>query len=218
ADARELFEEGLFISIARLFKEGQSNEELFDIIQNNVRALCEVTSEIYSMSAVNEVGAARLIEFMDEQKLGSIEPLADEIIARSDQAMRQAIRQVPDGSYENVAMTDGYDAPIKLQVRVDVNGDAVHVDFAGTSPQSPRGLNVLLNYTHAYATFALKALLAPDVPNNEGSFRSLTVSAPEGCILNCRRPAPVAARHILGHFLPALIFGALAEVVPERIM
>src|SRR5215472_4418156 len=186
ADARELYEEGLFIPIARLFKEGQPNEELFDIIQNNVRAPREVTSEIYSMSAANEVGAARLIEFLDEQKLASIEPLADEIIARSDQAMRQAIGQVPDGSYENAAMTDGYDAPIRLQVRVDVKGDAVHVDFAGTSPESPRGINVVLNYTHAYATFA--------------------------------RQAPVAARHILGHFLPALIIGALAEVVPERIM
>ncbi len=218
ADARELFEEGLFIPIMRLFKEGQPNEELFEIIRNNVRAPHEVTAEIYAMSAANEVGAARLCEFMDEQSLSTIQPLADEIIARSDRAMRQAIARVPDGSYPNVALTDGYDEPIRLQVRVDVKGDAIHVDFAGTSPESRRGINVVLNYTHAYATFALKALLAPDVPNNEGSFRSLTVSAPEGCILNCRRPAPVAARHILGHFLPALIFGALADVVPDRTM
>jgi N-methylhydantoinase B len=218
ADARELFEEGLFIPIARLFREGQPNEELFEIIQNNVRAPKEVTAELYSMSAANEVGAARLREFMDEQSLRTIEPLADEIIERSDRAMRDAIARLPDGTYQNHAMTDGYDEPIRLEVRVDVTGDAIHVDFAGTSPESRRGINVVLNYTHAYATFALKALLAPDVPNNEGSFRSLTVSAPEGSILNCRRPAPVAARHILGHFLPGLIFGALAEVVPDRIM
>lgn len=218
ADARELFEEGLFIPILRLFKEGKPNEELFEIIRNNIRAPREVSSEIYSMSAANEVGAARLIAFMDEQALDSIDPLADEIIARSDRAMRQAIAKLPPGTYENVALTDGYDEPIRLQVRVEVAGDHVHVDFAGTSPESPRGINVVLNYTEAYATFAMKALLAPEVPNNEGSFRSLTVTAPEGCILNCRRPAPVAARHILGHFLPGLIFGALAEVVPDRIM
>lgn len=218
ADARELYEEGLFIPILRLFKEGEPNEELFEIIQNNVRAPREVVSEIYSMSAANEVGADRLIEFLEEQKLDGIDPLADEIIARSDRAMRQAIEKLPPGSYENAALTDGYDEPIDLRVRVDVQGDRVRVDFAGTSPESPRGINVVLNYTEAYATFALKALLAPDVPNNEGSFRSLTVTAPEGCVLNCRRPAPVAARHILGHFLPGLIFGALAEIVPKRIM
>jgi N-methylhydantoinase B len=218
ADARELYEEGLFIPITRLFQEGKPNEELFRIIQANIRAPSEVTAELYSMTAANDVGAARLGEFLDEQSLESIEPLADEIIARSDVAMRRAITSLPPGSYDNSAMTDGYDEPIRLQVRVDVAGDSIHVDFAGTSPESRRGINVVLNYTHAYATFALKALLAPDVPNNEGSFRSLTVSAPEGCILNCRRPAPVAARHILGHFLPALIFGALADVVPNRTM
>jgi N-methylhydantoinase B len=218
ADARSLFEEGLFIPLSRLFIEGRPNVELFRIIQHNIRVPREVTSELYSMSAANEVGAARLGEFMDENALASIEPLADEIIARSDRAMREAVAGLPDGSYANSAMTDGYDEPIRLEVRVDVRGDSVHVDFAGTSPESPRGINVVLNYTHAYATFALKALLAPDVPNNQGSFRSLTVAAPEGCILNCRRPAPVAARHILGHFIPGLIFGALAAVVPNRIM
>jgi len=218
ADARELFEEGLFIPITRLFVEGKPNEELLRIIQSNIRAPNEVTAELYSMAAANDVGAARLIEFMDEFGMTTIEPLADEIIDRSDRAMRRAIAQLPDGSYENSAMTDGYEGPIRIQVRVDVQGESVHVDFSGTSPESRYGINVVLNYTQAYATFALKALLAPDVPNNEGSFRSLTVTAPEGCILHCRPPAPVAARHILGHFLPALIFGALAEVVPDRTM
>jgi N-methylhydantoinase B len=218
ADARSLYEEGLFIPLSRLFVEGRPNDELLRIIQHNNRAPREVTSELYSMAAANDVGAARLSEFMEENALESIEPLADEIIARSDRAMRQAIAALPDGSYANSALTDGYDEPIQLAVRIDVLGESVHLDFAGTSPESARGINVVLNYTHAYATFALKALLAPDVPNNEGSFRSLTVVAPEGCILNCRKPAPVAARHILGHFIPGLIFGALAGVVPDRIM
>lgn len=218
ADARELYEEGLFIPISQLFAEGRPNEQLFSIIENNVRAPREVVSELYSMMAANEVGAARLREFMDEQNLNSIEPLAESIIERSDRAMRVAIERVPDGTYRAEEYTDGFDEPIRLEVRVDVDGGSVRVDFAGTSPESSRGINVVLNYTEAYTTFALKALLAPDVPNNEGSFRSVVVTAPEGCILNCRRPAPVAARHILGHFIPALIFRALADVVPDRIM
>src|SRR5207245_1365358 len=102
-------------------------------------------------------------------------PLADEIIARSERAMRQAIRDLPDGTYTNTATTDGYDEPVRIAVNIDVRGDSVAVDFAATSPESSRGINVVLNYTHAYATFALKALLAPDVPNNEGSFRPVTV-------------------------------------------
>ncbi len=218
ADAHSLYEEGLFIPMTRLFSEGRPNDELFRILLNNIRAPREVTAELYSMSAANEVGAERLREFLDEHGMSSIESLSDEIIGRSDLAMRQAIAGLPDGAYENAALTDGYDEPVRIAVRIVVHGDSISVDFAGTSPESSRGINVVMNYTHAYTTFALKALLAPDVPNNEGSFRSVSVSAPEGSILNCRRPAPVAARHILGHFIPALIFGAFADIVPDRIM
>lgn len=218
ADARSLYEEGLFLPITRLFLAGEPNEELLRLIKANIRAPDEVAAELYSMAAANDVGAARLSEFMDEFGLGSIEGLADEVITRSERAMRRAIAGVPDGTYDNAAWADGYEEPVRLEVRVEVRGDTARVDFGGTSPESRYGINVVLNYTQAYATFAFKALLAPDVPNNEGSFRPLSVSAPEGSILNCRRPAPVAARHILGHFLPGLIFGALAGVVPERRM
>ena len=92
------------------------------------------------------------------------------------------------------------------------------VDWAGSSPESSRGINVVLNYTHAYTTYALKCALAPEVPNNEGSFRPVHVSAPPGSILNAQHPAPVGARHIIGHFLPGAIFGALAQVIPDRVM
>ena len=82
--------------------------------------------------------------------------------------------------------------------------------WAGSSPQSRRGINVVFNYTHGYASFAMKAAISPDVPHNEGAFRPVHVSAPEGSILNCREPAAVASRHLVGHFLPGAIFGALA--------
>jgi len=90
----------------------------------------------------------------------------------------------------------------------------IHIDFAGSSPQSRRGINVVFNYTHAYASFAMKAAVSPEVPHNEGAFRPVHVSAPAGSILNCRPPAAVASRHVLGHFLPGVIFGALAEALP----
>jgi N-methylhydantoinase B len=219
ADASELYEEGLFIPITRLFSAGKPNDDLFNIIRHNVRAPDEVHGELYAMASSNDVGAHRLLEFMDEQHLDSIVPLADEIIARSDRAMRAAIAAVPDGDYAHDAMTDGYDDPVRIAVRLNVKGDHIHTDYTGTSPQDTRrGINVVLNYTHAYTTFAIKCALAPEVPNNEGSFRSLSVSAPPGCILNCLPPVGVSARHILGHFLPALVFGALAKALPGRVM
>jgi N-methylhydantoinase B len=91
------------------------------------------------------------------------------------------------------------------------------VDFTGTSPQVPEGINVVMTYTHAYTTYALACVLGADVPHNAGSFLPITVTAPEGSILNARFPAPVAARHIVGHFLPGAVFAALTRFLPDRV-
>jgi N-methylhydantoinase B len=155
---------------------------------------------------------------MEEFDLNSIEPLADAIIERSEQALRAAIREIPDGVYENELWSDGFEAPIVLKAKVIVDGDNLTVDHTGSSPQSRFGINSVLNYTHAYTSFAVKAAICPEVPHNEGSFRPVHVTAPEGTILNPKYPAPVAARHIIGHFLPNLIFGALAPALPDRLM
>ncbi|MEZ4507444.1 MAG: hydantoinase B/oxoprolinase family protein [Thermomicrobiales bacterium] len=201
-DARSIFEEGLFIPITKLFAQGNLNEELIKILTHNVRTPEPVLGDIYAQAAGNDVGAERLIEFMHEFGLESLEPLADEIIDRSEQAMRRAISELPDGIYRNEVWSDGYEHPVKLAVAIEKTGDRMHVDWAGSSMESERGINVVLNYTHAYTTYALKCALAPEVPNNEGSFRPVTVDAPPRSILNALPPAPVSARHILGHFLP----------------
>jgi N-methylhydantoinase B len=132
--------------------------------------------------------------------------------------MRDAIRELPDGVYEHESWSDGFDEPIRVHVAVTVDGDELTIDFAGSSPQSPHGINLVLNYAHAYASFAAKAALAPDVPHNEGSFRPVHVTAPPGTILNCLEPAPVGTRHLIGHLLPGVIFGALAPALPDRLM
>lgn len=217
-DARSVFEEGLFVPITKLFSQGNLNDELIKILTHNVRTPEPVLGDIYAQAAGNDVGAERLIEFMQEFGLDSLEALADEIIDRSEQAMRRAIAELPDGIYRNEVWSDGYEAPVKLAVAIEKTGDRMHVDWAGSSPESERGINVVLNYTHAYTTYALKCALAPDVPNNEGSFRPVTVDAPPRSILNAQPPAPVAARHILGHFLPGAVFGALAKAIPDRVM
>ncbi|MBI3978379.1 MAG: hydantoinase B/oxoprolinase family protein [Chloroflexi bacterium] len=218
ADAVELFEEGLHIPMTKLFAAGKPNEELFKIIRANVRAPDAVVGDLYAMTAANDVGGERLLEFMDEFGLTSIIPLADEVIARSERAMREAIARVPDGVYCNSVTMDGYDEPVTLAATITVRGDEMHVDYTGTSPQSDHGINVVMNYTEAYTTFGVKCALAPEVPNNEGSFRPLTITAPPGSILNCRPPAPVAARHIVGQWLPLVVHGALVRAIPGQVL
>lgn len=218
ADSRDFFEEGLFIPLTKLFLEGRPNEELFKILRANVRTPEEVVGDLYAMTAANDVGGERLLEFMDEFGLVSIVPLADEVIARSEAAMRESIAAVPDGVYRNAMTVDGFDEPVRLEVAITVAGETMTVDYAGTSPASDRGINVVMNYTEAYTTFGVKCSLVPDVPNNEGSFRPVRIVAPEGSILNCRRPSPVAGRHIIGQFLPLMVHGALAQAVPDRVL
>jgi N-methylhydantoinase B len=218
ADGRQVYEEGLFVPISRLFVGGEPNEELLRIVRVNVRAPFEVVGDLYAQAGSNEVGGARLVEMMDEFDLSDIESLSDEVCSRSENAMREAISGLPDGVYEHETSTDGFDEPIELAVAVRVEGDELTVDYEGTSPQSERGINVVLNYTAAYTTFGVKCAISPDVPNNDGSFQPIHVTAPEGSILNAQHPAPVGGRHIIGHFLPGLVHGALAKVIPERVL
>lgn len=214
AEGREVYEEGLYIPMTKLYCGGEPNHELYKLIRANVRMPDLVLGDIAAQVAGNDVGGRRLVEMMDEFNLASLEPLSDEITARSEAAMRAAIRKVPAGEYTYEICSDGFDEPIRLAVAVRFEGDEVSVDWTGTSPESPWGINVVLTYTHAYTTYAIKCAICPEVPNNEGSFRPLKVTAPPGCILNARRPAPVAARHVLGHFVPLAVHGAISRVVP----
>ena len=218
ADARQVYEEGLFVPVTRLFVRGEPNEELFRLVRANVRAPFEVVGDLYAQAGSNDVGGERLVEMIEEFDLEDIESLSDEICTRSERAMREAIEALPDGVYENEAYTDGFDEPIRLAVSIRVDGDEMHVDYAGSSPQSERGINVVLNYTAAYTTFGIKCAISPEVPNNDGSFQPIHVTAPEGSILNAVHPAPVGARHIVGHFLPGVIHGALAHAIPDKVL
>src|SRR5262249_20855792 len=137
---------------------------------------------------------------------------------RSERATRAAIERLPDGEYSNEVWSDGFPDPVLLKATVTIDGSDLTVDHSGSSPQSRYGINVVMNYTHAYTSFAVKCAISPEVPHNEGSFRPVHVIAPPGCILNAQHPAPVAARHLIGHFLAGLFLGALARVLPDRVM
>lgn len=217
-DAKELYEEGLSIPLMKLFEAGEPNKVLFDIIRANVRVPDQVIGDIYAQQVGNNVGARKLIELLDEYDLTDIEAVSRLILDRTEIAVRNAIRVIPDGTYTSQVMVDGFDSPVTIACAVTVADDELIVDYAGTSPQVNRGINVVLNYTHAYSTYTLMASLAPGIPNNEGAFRPIRVTAPEGSVLNCRRPAPVSARHLIGHFVSQPILTALSQVVPEQVI
>ena len=218
ADSNSVFEEGLFVPVMKLHDGGRPNDTLFEMLQSNVRTPDEVLGDIHSQITANEVGGRQLLRFMDEFSLNDIETLSDEIIDRSESGMRERIAALPDGSYPYAMSIDGFDEPIHIAAEIRVAGDELTVDFAGTSPTVPLGINVCFNYTRGYTTYGIKCAVSPDVPNNAGSFRPVHVMAPEGSILNARHPAAVAGRHLVGHFLPSAVMGALAEALPDNVI
>ena len=216
-DSTEIYEEGLQIPPSKLAKAGRLNEELLSIIQKNVRVPDMVLGDLRAEMTASEVLGRRLMDLMEEQGIDRLEDLAETIQGTSEKAVRDAIREIPDGSYSHEIWMDGFDEPLKIKIRLDIKDDQIHCDYSGTSSQINRGLNTVLNYTYAYTVYPLKCALSPTVPNNEGCFRPMTVTAPEGSLLNPRYPAAVGGRAMVGHYLTTAVFGALHEVIPERI-
>lgn len=218
AGARQVFEEGVNVPIMHLFREGMINEDLIAILRANVREPDQVVGDLYAQQAGNDVGAEKLMVMMEEYDLTDVEELAQAILDRSEIATRDAIENVPNGRYEDSVEIDGFDEPLLIKAVIDVGDRDLVVDYEGSSPQVGWGINVVYNYTHAYTTYPLKCAISPNIPNNEGSFRPVKVTVPEGCILNAQFPCAVGARHLVGHFLSQAVFGALSKVIPDRVI
>ncbi len=216
-DATDVFMEGLYIPMLKLIDQGVVNETLMAMIRANTRLPVDTEGDTYSLAACNDVGAKRLGEMMEEFGIDSLDPLAEHICARSREAVLAEIAELPKGTWHNAMIVDGYDQPVTLKASLTISDTGIHVDYTGTSAQSPRGINVPLSYTTAYTVFGLGCVVASAIPNNAGSLGPLTVSAPAGCILNAPKPAPVAIRHVTGQMLPDVVFGCLRQIIPDRV-
>ncbi|HVL58606.1 MAG TPA: hydantoinase B/oxoprolinase family protein [Burkholderiaceae bacterium] len=216
-DARQVYEEGIYIPLMHFARGGRVDEALIEVIRGNVREPTQVIGDLFSLAACNKVGGRRLVAMMDEFELDSLEPLAAHILERSREATLQAIRRLPAGTWRNEMTVDGYDKPVKLVATMRIAADGIDVDFTGTSGVSPLGINVPFCYTEAYSSFGIKCIVAPKVPNNEGSLSVIRISAPDGCILNAKHPAPVATRHVTGQLLPDLMFGCLGQAIRDGV-
>ena len=216
-EGRSVFEEGMYIPIVKCFDRGTPNETFFDIVRAGSRLPVELEGDIYSLCACNDAGAKRLTAMMDEFRLDSLDPLAEFIFAASRAATLAEIARLPRGTWHNEIWSDGYEEPIRLAAALTVADDAIAVDFAGTSGLSGRGINVPPAYCRAYASFGIKCVVAPEVPNNWASLAPFRMTIPEGCILNAPRPYAVSVRHVIGHLLPDLMMGCLFQAVPDRV-
>jgi N-methylhydantoinase B len=218
ADAREVFEEGLQIPPLKVVHAGVPDDTFLRMLRKNVRVPDQVIGDLFAQFGALDLMERSLMGLMREHRLAKLDALADEIQGRSEQAMRKAIGEVPDGVYEQQMVTDGLAQPITLKLRLEVAGDEIRIDFAGSDPQVARAINVAMCYTYAYTAYGVKAALCPQVPNNEGALRPITITAPEGSILNSRPPAAGGARAVMGHFLPMMVLLALARALPERVV
>ena len=216
ADGRQVYDEGLYLPILPLARKGVMDEAILEIVRSNVREPVQVEGDLYSLTACNEIGCRRLVEMMDEFSLEQLDELGQYMVEHSHQAMLAEIAKLPKGTYHNEMRVDGYDKPLDLVADLTIAEDGIYVDFAGTSGVSNFGINVPITYTQAYASFGVRCLVGPTVPNNAGSLGAVKVTAPEGTILNAPHPCAVAARHITGQMLPDVVMGCLHQAVAGK--
>jgi N-methylhydantoinase B len=215
----EIYQEGLRVPLVRLFSAGRMEQGVYDLIVINTRVPEERRGDLFAQIASARLGARRMGEILQRHGMQAVLGAFDQIVAGTSQRMRQAIARIPDGVYEFEDMMDDdgcgtLDIPIRVQVRIA--GERLHVGFDGTSAQVSGNINCTTTATLSAISYTVKALLDPDVPNNQGVLDVCEWSAPTGSIVNAAYPASVANRaHTAQRIIDALI-GALAPALPER--
>ena len=218
-EPREVFEEGLQIPPLKLMRAGEADETLVAILRKNVRTPEQTMGDLWAQVVALDLMEERLHILMEQAGLDDLASLAAEIHARCEAAMRAAIAALPDGTYSSELQTDGLmDKPVTLKLTLTIEGDRIIADYTGTDAQVDRAINCALCYTYAMTMYGVKVCTSPNLPNNEGAWRPISIIAPDGCIVNPLFPASGGSRMLIGHYLPMLVFGCLGQVVPERVM
>jgi N-methylhydantoinase B len=218
-EPREVFEEGLQIPPLKLMRAGEADETLVAILRKNVRTPEQTMGDLWAQVVALDLMEERLHILMEQAELDDLAALAAEIHARCEAAMRSAIAALPDGTYTSELQTDGLmDKPVTLKLTLTIQGDRIIADYTGTDAQVDRAINCALCYTYAMTMYGIKVCTSPNLPNNEGAWRPVSIVAPEGCIVNPMFPASGGSRMLIGHYLPMLVFGCLGQIVPERVM
>ena len=214
ADANSVYEEGLYIPIMKFAERGTVDQSLMKIVRGNVREPDQLIGDMYALATCNEIGHRRLIDMMQEFKLDNLENIAEFILDNSRRATLERINALPRTTAEGEMTVDGFAEPITLKVKLTIEADRIISDFEGSSGVDKKGINCPLVYAKAYSCYALKCAIAPEIPNNAASLEPFEIVAPENTIVNAVHPAPVALRHIVGHFVPDAVYNALDKILP----
>ena len=217
----EIYQEGLRIPVVKLFRAGTLQEDVFEILLLNVRIPEERRGDYYAQIASCRLGERRLKEAAETYSIALLQSAFDEIVERTERRMREGVARIPDGTYtfEDVMDDDGLGTvDIPIRAKIIVTGDRIRFDFSGTASQVAGNINVTLNATQASVAYCLKALLDPEIPNNQGVLNVCEIDCPHGTLLNCAPPAPVAARANTSQRIIDVVIGALSEALPEAVV
>ena len=217
SEATEIYQEGLRLPVLKLMRAGQLDRMLIDLLRMNVRVPEQVIGDVMANVACVRVLDRQCNTFMDDYSITDITLLSRQIRAFSERALRSQIAEMADGAYPGEMTIEGVNAPVMLRCMVTVCGVSIDIDYAGTDAAVRNGINVPFCFTKGYSIHAIKCVAGAHIPNNGGAARAISVTAPDGTILNASPPCAVAARHSVGWFLPTLVFRALAPAVPEAV-
>ena len=220
SDSTEIFQEGIRIPAVKLYERGRPNDMLFRLIEKNVRVPDIVRGDIEAQYAACRVGERELSKLLRLYGRDTAHGYLSELMDYAERLTRGEISEWPDGTYRftDHIDDDGFsDRPIPISVAITVEGDRLVIDYAGSSPQVNAALNSTLSYTQSCSYLSVRCMLEADVPNNAGVFRAMEVRAPEGSIVNPTMPAACAARALTGYRVVDTMFGALAQIVPDRV-
>src|SRR5262245_40284506 len=217
----DYFQEGLRLPPTKVWSEYRENDAVVGIIAANTRTPDKVLGDLRAQRSALRVGEQRLQELAARHGTDTLFAAMDEILRRTEASMRAAIAAIPDGVYTFEDHLDDYGPntdPVRIRATVTVAGDGVRIDFDGSSPQTPSGLNSYINYTRSYSYAAIKCLTDPLGPMNEGALRPVAVEAPLGSFLNPRPPAGGGPRAIICYRIFEAVIGALAPALPDRVV
>jgi N-methylhydantoinase B len=219
-DNTEIFQDGFRIPMLKLYRSGIPDESLFTLLQANVRVPRTTIGDLRAQISACNIGERAIQDLIRRYGLETFRACADDIIDYTEQRLRAAIASWPDGSYSfsDYMDSDGTGGPpVRIHVTLTVDGDTLTADFTGTSPQVRGAINCTASYVTAVVTFCVRAVINEDLPNSAGLFEPLKIIAPEGSLVNVQMPGASSMRGITGFRMIDTVFGALAQMLPDRV-
>lgn len=221
SDSTEIYAEGLRIAPMKLYDKGVLNKTIMTFIEKNVRVPVMVFGDLRAQLAACHIAEQQFAEVVAKWGAAQTKRMLSETIDYAERLTRAALRDLPDGewSFEDWIDDDGVDVgkPIRLFVTIRKTGDRMLVDWTGTNPQVRGAINNTLSYTKSASYCAIRSVLPPNIPNNEGVFRAIEVICPPGTVGNGVLPAACAARGLTGFRMVDCMFGALAMMLPDKV-